>query len=105
MKRFISIALVAILLLASIQIPVLAESRDYSVKGSYVLRITVPKNRTYIYLYDKPSSTKGKNLGKIENGDSVYAYYKVKGIGSSSYWVYCKCRGKKGYIRTNNISR
>lgn len=37
----------------------------------YKVSITMPAGYDHIYLYDQPSSTKGKNLGKIDNGEYV----------------------------------
>lgn len=78
--------------------------KDTSAAGWYRLQITMPEGNTHIYLYDKPSSTKGDNLGKLENGAKVYVHYTTKGIGKkSSTWGYCSVNGKEGFIRMPNL--
>lgn len=78
--------------------------QDTSYAGWYIVNITMPAGYDHIYLYDRPSSTKGNNLGRINNGASVYAYWREDGYGNDSKWCYCDLDGKKGYIRWNNLS-
>lgn len=57
------------------------------------------RNKKYCYIYDKKSSTEGKNLGSLNNGTVVYL------VTYGSSWLYVKAttaRGKTvmGYIHT-----
>lgn len=78
--------------------------KDYTSAGWYVVSSKVPEDHTYSYLYDKPSSTKGKNLGRADDGTKVYIYYTMEGIGrQGTIWAYCSCDGTEGYIRYSNV--
>lgn len=55
----------------------------------------------YCYLYDKPSSSKGKNLGRYENGEYVQI---VDWYADENYAkVFCERTGKYGYINKKNL--
>lgn len=103
MKKVLVLALTLLLavgLLASAS----AAGKDYSVEGDYVVKTKVPKNYKYSYIYSEPSSTLGENLGRVDDGEEVYVYYKVKGTGdTSSNWAYCDCEDISGYIRFDNL--
>ena len=110
MKKMLC-ALLAVVLAASLIFAAFAGNyepdeadKDTSAAGWYRLQITAPAGNTHIYLYNKPSSTKGDNLGKLENGAKVYVHYTTKGIGKkSSTWGYCSVNGKEGFIRMANL--
>ena len=79
--------------------------QDYSASGYYSLWVTKPADHDHVYLYDRPSSTKGMNLGRIDNGDLVYVYYLTNGLnGHDSVWAYCDFNGVEGYIRYCNLT-
>lgn len=79
--------------------------QDYSASGYYSLWVTKPADHDHVYLYDRPSSTKGMNLGRIDNGDLVYVYYLTNGLnGNDSVWAYCDFNGVEGYIRYCNLT-
>ena len=78
--------------------------KDTSKAGWYRVQATTPEGITYSYLYDRPSSTQGKNLGKLEDGAKVYVHYTTKGIGQkSSIWAYGSVDGKEGFLRWPNL--
>ena len=78
--------------------------KNYASAGWYRVSSKVPEDHTYSYIYDKPSSTKGKNLGRADDGAKVYIYYTMEGIGKQgTIWGYCSCDGKEGYIRFSNV--
>ena len=77
---------------------------DYSASGYYRLWVTMPADHDHVYLYDRPSSTEGWNLGRIDNGDLVYVYYLTNGFnGRNSVWAYCDFDGVEGFIRYCNL--
>ena len=98
MKR-LTILLVLIIMLVCAVMPVLAENGVNGVR--YRVNITMPAGHDHIYLYDQPSSSNGKNLGRINNGEYVTGISSVQRKGYT--WIYCSYNGKKGYIRKNNL--
>lgn len=55
----------------------------------------------YCYLYDKPSSVNGTNLGRHNNGETVY----IINWNATDDYAYVKCEnGKIGYIRKGCLS-
>ena len=126
MKKFLSIVLLAALLVSLFSMPVLADEEkeysvtrehrstsftrgynDYSVEGWYYVDSITPSGYTYSYIYDKPSSTSGNNLGRVNDGEQVYVYYATSDAGGK-VWGYCAYYGVgrtiKGYIRYENLS-
>ena len=98
MKRFSALMLLLMVLLC---IATSAQAGN-SVKGvKYRVNITMPAGHDHIYLYDQPSSSNGKNLGRINNGEYVTGISSVQRKGYT--WIYCSYNGKKGYIRKNNL--
>lgn len=67
----------------------------------YRVSITMPAGHDHVYLYDEPSSSNGKNLGRIDNGEYVTGIYSVERKGYT--WIYCNYNGIEGYIRKNNL--
>ena len=70
---------------------------------------TYPAGYTFSYMYDQPSSTYGKNLKKLNDGEYVYVYSITPGTGQkSSDWAYCDYYGASGtitgYIRWDNLT-
>ena len=98
MKR-LSVQLVLLMVLLCIAVPALASNDVRGVR--YRVNITMPAGKDHIYLYDEPSSSKGKNLGRIDNGDYVTGISSVERNGYT--WIYCNYDGIKGYIRKNNL--
>lgn len=107
MKRFVSMLMIAALLITTLCIPAFAEEKkDYSVEGTYTVESVTPKGATHSNIYNKPSSSKGKNLRKVEDGEQVYVYYRTGSLsGSSSKWAYCEYKDTKGYIRFENLTK
>lgn len=105
MKKHLSALILFALLVSALAVPAAFASgyQDTNYAGWYVVDITMPAGHDHIYLYDIPSSTKGSNLGRIENGTSVYAYWREDGFGNDSKWCLCELNGKTGYIRWNNL--
>ena len=105
MKKFVLMLMVLALAVSALGGTALACSQeDWSVSGVYSLWVTKPADHDHVYLYDRPSSTKGQNLGRIDNGDLVYVYHLTNGLnGSSSVWAYCDYNGVEGYIRYCNL--
>lgn len=111
MKKLLSLLILAALV-ASLACVALAGNydpdeadKDKSVAGWYTVKATVPDGITYTYLYNKPSSTKGDNLAKLDNGTKVYVYYKTPGIGKkSSTWAYVSANGREGFVRWPNLT-
>ncbi|MBE5782855.1 MAG: hypothetical protein E7329_06000 [Clostridiales bacterium] len=61
---------------------------------------TQPKG--YCYLYDKPSSVKGRNLGRHNNGEAVF----IINWDADSTYAQVECMdGKIGYINKNSLER
>lgn len=58
--------------------------------------------RGYCYLYDRPSSIKGVNLGRHNNGEEVYLI--DWDVDATYALVECQ-NGKIGYINKNSLSR
>lgn len=85
--------------LLCLEAPALAGNDVNGVK--YKVSITMPAGHDHIYLYDQPSSTNGKNLGRIDNGEYVTGISSVERKGYT--WIYCNYYGIKGYIRKNNL--
>ena len=101
MKR--TIAMILILTLTAVICSAALACEEWY--DTYMLRITKPAGRSYIYLYDRPSSTKGANLGRIDNGDIAFVYHTENGLGhKSSRWAFCEINGKLGYIRWDNLT-
>ena len=105
MKRMTAMTMMLVLVVFALSGAAMAEGRrDYSVEGVYKLRVTMPADHDHVYVYDRPSSSTGKNLGRIDNGDLVYVYYITDGMkGRSSVWAYCDYEGREGYIRFCNL--
>ena len=105
MKRVFSVILMAVLLSMAYGMTFAAlAAEDYSVEGWYTVYSIVPKDHDYSYIYSKPSSTKGENLCRVDDGQPVYVYYKTNGLGSkSSQWAYCDYANTFGYIRFDNL--
>lgn len=100
--------LMAVMLVLAVIISILCNTalayEDYSASGYYSLWVTKPADHDHVYLYDRPSSTKGRNLGRIDNGDMVYVYYITDGLSHNSTWAYCDFNGTEGYIRFCNLT-
>ena len=61
---------------------------------------TQPKG--YCYLYDKPSSVKGRNLGRHNNGEAVF----IINWDADSKFAQVECMdGKIGYMSKNSLER
>ena len=126
MKRFLSIILLAVLLVSLCSMPALADEEkeysatreyksrsftrgynDYSVEGWYYVDTITPASNTYSYIYNRPSSTSGDNLGRVNDGEQVYVYYATSDAGGK-IWGYCAYYGVgraiKGYIRYENLA-
>ena len=84
MKKVIAFLLLTITVLSLLP-SVLA---DY---GTYTVQSYSPNG--YCYLYDRPSSVNGRNLGRLENGEQVWVIsYDSRG------WYYVSCYRGTGYI-------
>lgn len=107
-KRIVSIVVLACILLASTLAfcgSAVAADQDKSYAGRYYVNTTSPSDHTYSYIYSKPSSSEGKNLGRVNDGEQVYVYWVEKGTGKkSTKWAYCEYDGTEGYIRWSNLS-
>ena len=104
MKKMIAMVMVLALMASVLCSGALASGyKDYSTEGLYSLWVTMPENYDHVYLYDRPSSTKGRNLGRIDDGDLVYVYYTTGGLNHNSVWAYCDFMGTSGYIRFCNL--
>ena len=105
MRKMITMLMVLVLAVSILGSSALAYGyEDYSVQGYYSLWVTMPADHDHVYLYDRPSSTKGYNLGRIDNGDLVYVYFITEGLnGHNSTWAYCDFMGTEGYIRFANL--
>lgn len=104
MKKLLIVMMVLAIVVSMLCSTALAYE-DYSVSGYYSLWVTKPADHDHVYLYDRPSSTKGRNLGRIDNGDLVYVYYTTDGLpGHNSVWAYCDFDGIEGYIRFCNLT-
>ena len=98
MKR---LAILFVLILA-LQCTTVSAMAGNGVNGvRYRVNITMPAGHDHIYLYDQPSSSNGKNLGRNDNGAYVTGISSVQRKGYT--WIYCSYNGKKGYIRKNNL--
>ena len=99
--------MIVMLMVLALAVSVLCSSalayEDYSTSGFYSLWVTMPADYDHVYLYDLPSSTQGRNLGRIDNGDQVYVYFTTGGLGHNSVWAYCDFRGTEGFIRFCNL--
>ena len=125
MKRYLSIVVLVALLMSFCCIPAFADEerdssviREYmnnsfiqrsnnSVEDWYYVDSVYPENHTYSYIYDQPSDMKGKNLGRVDDGESVYVYY----LSYSGNWTYAYCkyttntgRTIKGYVHFENLT-
>ena len=98
MKR-LSVLLALLVSLLYIALPAFAANDVNGVK--YRVNITMPAGHDHIYLYDQPSSSNGKNLGRIDNGEYVIGISSVERKGYT--WIYCNYNGIEGYIRKNNL--
>lgn len=98
MKR-VTVILVLFMLLSCIKMASLAADDVRGVR--YQVNITMPAGHDHIYLYDQPSSSNGKNLGRINNGEYVTGIFSVERKGYT--WIYCDYSGIEGYIRKNNL--
>ena len=87
------------MVLSCMAAPALAANDVNGVK--YRVNITMPAGHDHIYLYDQPSSSNGKNLGRIDNGEYVIGISSVERKGYT--WIYCNYNGIEGYIRKNNL--
>ena len=107
MKRLVSIMLLTALIAAlfcSFTVAFADGDYDYSYEGWYEVYVVMPADHTYSYIYDQPSSTKGRNLGRVDNGEVVYGYCLTHGLGhKTSRWVYCEYNGICGYLRYDNL--
>ena len=103
MKKILMAAMVLALAVSALFNTALAYD-DYAASGYYRLWVTMPENYDHVYLYDLPSSTQGRNLGRIDNGDRVYVYYLTDGYRHNSVWAYCDFNGVGGYIRFCNLT-
>ena len=103
MKKVLMVAMVLVLAVSTLCNTALAY-QDYSASGFYTLWVTMPENYDHVYLYDMPSSTQGRNLGRIDNGDRVYVYYLTNGYRHNAVWAYCDFNGVEGYIRFCNLT-
>ncbi|MGN1368550.1 MAG: SH3 domain-containing protein [Aristaeellaceae bacterium] len=100
MKRFLSL-LFCLTLLLTLAAPLCASA---SGAGWYVVDSDSPKG--YCYLYSEPSSSKGRNLGRYDNGERVYVldYYG----GQEGKYNYCHVQtqdGKTGYMHDYSLTR
>ncbi len=83
--------------------------RDYDSEGWYIVYSIVPEDHDYSYIYDQPSSSKGKNLCRADDGEEVYVYFTVNYPDSGATWAYCSYDSEKkgttfeGYIRYSNL--
>lgn len=97
--KITSVLLVLIMVLSFTATPALAGN---DVKGvTYRVNVTMPAGHDHVYLYDQPSSSNGKNLGRIDNGEYVIGISSVERKGYT--WIYCNYNGIEGYIRKNNL--
>lgn len=107
MKRLISIMLLTALIAAlscTFTFALAEDYVDYSYEGWYEVYVVKPADHTYSYIYDRPSSTKGKNLGRVDNGEMVYGFFLTHGVNHrSSRWIYCEYNGICGYLRYDNL--
>ena len=104
MKKIVAMLMVLATVVSVLGCGALASNyKDYSVEGVYSLWVTMPADHDHVYLYDRPSSTKGRNLGRIDDGDLVYVYYTTDGLNHNSVWAYCDFMGTSGYIRFCNL--
>ena len=104
MKKMITMLMVLAFAVSMLGSSTLASGyKDYSTEGLYSLWVTMPAGYDHVYLYDRPSSTKGYNLGRINDGDVVYVYYTTDGLNHNSVWAYCDFMGTSGYIRFCNL--
>ena len=104
MKKILTVMMVLALSVSTLCGTALAYE-DYSASGYYSLWVTKPADHDHVYLYDRPSSTEGRNLGRIDNGDVVYVYYLTNGWnGHNSVWAYCYFNGVEGFIRYCNLT-
>lgn len=75
---------------------------DRDLTGWYIVRSKEPNG--YCYLYSKPSSSTGQNLGRYDNGEYVYVEEYYAGGSSQSHFCYVRTQdGKYGYIRSTCI--
>lgn len=117
MKRLLS-ALILMGLIASLLCGAFAATkvfepdengRDYGSEGWYTVYSIVPENHDYSYIYDQPSSSKGKNLCRADDGEEVYVYFTVQYPDSGATWAYCSYDSEtkgttfEGYIRYSNL--
>ena len=106
MKKVLTAMILAALALALCASGALAKTTypDYSEEGWYRVNTTAPEGYDYSYIYSKPSSTQGRNLGKVEDDEVVYLYFVDKGTGrKSSLWGYCEYEDIEGYMRFENL--
>ena len=96
MKKLVSVLLLAALIAALIPCAMADSIYNYSL---YEVRSFNPNG--YCYLYDRPSSSQGRNLGRHENGElvGVIGYTDEHG---GFYYVYC-ANGKYGYIHADAL--
>ena len=85
------------------------EDKDYTTAGWYKVYCIEPAGHDYVYIYDKPSSSKGDSQCRADDGEIVYIYYTTSGIGKKgSIWGYCTYESPKkgtvvGFIRYSNV--
>ena len=103
MKRLL-VSVLLLALLACVCCPGHAAElkKDYSKAGWYRVYTVLPEDMDYSYMYNKPSSSSGKNLGRIDDDEYVYVSFVVKKSSEHS-WAYCEYDGKEGYVRFENL--
>ena len=62
---------------------------------------TITSEMGYLYLYDRPSSSYGENLGRYENGEKVYI---LKWRYNSNYAKVKTEDGKTGYTQMSRLT-
>ncbi len=83
-------------LTAALLLTAIPAASAYSYNDSYpAYRVESTSPNGYCYLYDKPSSVTGRNLGRHNNGEIVKVINNDAGNGY--YFVICQ-NGKTGYI-------
>lgn len=68
---------------------------------AYHQTATVDSEMGYLYLYDRPSSSYGENLGRYENGEKVYI---LKWRYNSNYAKVKTEDGKTGYTQMSRLT-
>ena len=68
---------------------------------AYHQTATITSEMGYLYLYDRPSSSYGENLGRYENGEKVYI---LKWRYNSNYAKVKTEDGKTGYTQMSRLT-